>query len=290
MKSYTELITEYKNISNNQETANETQGKSFINEGLRAIYGKQYMAKFLEDTGIVKTVVDQQAYFLPYNCKKVLAVTRTTGGTRYKMKQIKSKDKWNILNDTDVSGDMTEYYYITARGFEVYPIPSTADENFTFSFKKNTKELGIADYDTGTITITNDSTAIVGSGTTFTALMVGRFLKATNDGYWYKITGFTDTTHIVIEQVYQGTTEAGASYAIGEMSDIPSDYQMLPVFYGVSKFWLLNNDIQKSREYERMFNDGMKDLKESNISSTFDIRISDKIDFVNPNYYFKNLT
>jgi len=41
-------------------------------------------------------------------------------------------------------------------------------------------DLDTDDYDTGTISITTATTSVVGSGTTFTADMVGRYLKTTD--------------------------------------------------------------------------------------------------------------
>jgi hypothetical protein len=54
-------------------------------------------------------------------------------------------------------------------------------------------------YTTGTVTITTVTGAVVGSGTTFTAGMVGKGFKATGHTKWYRVKTFTDSTNIVIE-------------------------------------------------------------------------------------------
>jgi hypothetical protein len=54
------------------------------------------------------------------------------------------------------------------------------------------------DYVTGTVTVTGSTGAVVGSGTTFTAAMVGCPFQATGQTAWYKVATFTDTTHITI--------------------------------------------------------------------------------------------
>lgn len=72
-------------------------------------------------------------------------------------------------------------------------------------------------YITGTITITNGSGAVVGSGTTFTAGMVGKKLRVDGDSgtsSFYTITVFTDATHITISPTYGGTGGSGKAYTI----------------------------------------------------------------------------
>lgn len=71
-------------------------------------------------------------------------------------------------------------------------------------------------YTTGTIQVTNGSGAVVGTGTTFTAGMVGKKLRVDGDlgtSSFYTITGFTDATHITIG-LYGGTGGSGKNYII----------------------------------------------------------------------------
>jgi hypothetical protein len=91
-------------------------------------------------------------------------------------------------------------------------------------YEARLRDLAQDDYSTGSIAVTQDSTAVVGTGTTFTANMVGRSLKVNDgspDGIWYKIASFTDATHITLENVYEGNAGSGKSYLIGELPDIP---------------------------------------------------------------------
>ena len=79
------------------------------------------------------------------------------------------------------------------------------------------------DYETGTVTITVTTGAVVGAGgATFTSAMVGRGFKADGHTSWYRVKTYTDATHIVIEDdlddvdsAYTGGTIAGgATYTI----------------------------------------------------------------------------
>ena len=65
---------------------------------------------------------------------------------------------------------------------------------------------GSANYNTGTVSMTNGSNAVVGVGTTFTSAMVDRRFKIDGETTWYTVSGFTDATHITLDANYTGTT------------------------------------------------------------------------------------
>ena len=69
-------------------------------------------------------------------------------------------------------------------------------------------------YDTGTVTITVTTGAVVGSGTTFTSAMVGKGFKADGHSTWYRVKTFNSTTSIVIEDDLDDETSAYTGGAI----------------------------------------------------------------------------
>lgn len=83
------------------------------------------------------------------------------------------------------------------------------------------------DYDTGTVTIDSDGN-VTGSGTTFTASMVGRGFKAAGHASWYRVKSYASATSIVIEddlddvssQYTGGAIGAGAEYVIEAVSPL----------------------------------------------------------------------
>lgn len=68
-------------------------------------------------------------------------------------------------------------------------------------------------YITGTVTVTNGSTAVTGSGTTFTAGMVGKAFRVAGDTKFYTVASYVSATSITIN-TYTGTTGSGKSYVI----------------------------------------------------------------------------
>ncbi len=77
------------------------------------------------------------------------------------------------------------------------------------------KIVGTNGYETGSVTISNGDTTVVGTGTTWTSAMVGRSIMLQD--FWYPVVGFTNTTHITIAYPYFGTNIATARYAIANI-------------------------------------------------------------------------
>lgn len=69
-------------------------------------------------------------------------------------------------------------------------------------------------YTTGTVTVDVTTGAVTGSGTNFTAAMVGRPFKATGHSVWYRVKTYTSATAIVIEDDKDDETSAYTGGAI----------------------------------------------------------------------------
>lgn len=72
-----------------------------------------------------------------------------------------------------------------------------------------------APYSTGTVSVTQDSKTITGSGTTWTKDMEGSFFQLT-DQAWYEIREFTSTTSMELAIPYQGDDDTGETYRIAK--------------------------------------------------------------------------
>lgn len=79
-----------------------------------------------------------------------------------------------------------------------------------------------ANYTTGTISVTNGSATVTGSGTTWsttTNAEAGEYIKLP-DGKWYKVTAIGSNTSITIEISYQGSTLSGQTYTISPWGEV----------------------------------------------------------------------
>lgn len=82
-----------------------------------------------------------------------------------------------------------------------------------------------SNYTTGTISVTNGSATVTGSGTswnTSTNAEVGEYIQLP-DTKWYKITEIASNTSLTIEVDYQGTTLSGQNYTISPWGEVRGD-------------------------------------------------------------------
>lgn len=78
-------------------------------------------------------------------------------------------------------------------------------------------------YKTGTVSVTQNSNAVIGSGTSFIAnSRVGDAFRGP-DGGWYEVTNIASDTALSISPNYQGATSASGGYALAPMQGYVKD-------------------------------------------------------------------
>lgn len=94
--------------------------------------------------------------------------------------------------------------------------------------KKEVILLTVAPYTTGTVTITNASTTLTGSGTTFTSAMVGRKFCLATGGPFYRISAYVSATQLTLARAYQETTASGSGFTIYQDEyDVATDLDVI---------------------------------------------------------------
>jgi hypothetical protein len=292
----------WQDLATDSDSTNLTMGKKFINIGQRTLEKKLKIVT--EDTRNYVLQTDAISgtsnigYRLPENYGKFLRAYATVGDNHYSAHLIQDPGLWRRIRFTDTATSSFLQYIHIRRGsldrFEIYPPPSTTD-TLTFDYIAKGKDLSVDDYTTSTVTVTNGSTTVTGSGTTFTSAMAGRYFQVTNDEYWYKIATFTSTTVLVLAGEYQGLTEAGASYTIGQMPITPEDTHILPVYYALWKYYLFRKDRTMAREYRREWLNGLEEAikdyaNEEDSEVTYSDRAVVQRGVINPNDYPSGMT
>jgi hypothetical protein len=246
MLSYTGSRNLYGSLTKNTNTVNLTLGDTFINSEIRALLGK-HPWPFLKKTRTASTTASTQYVTVPAGFRRIDTVTVTVGTTVYSPKLSPSREHWNRINYSSTTSNTPQWYYIIDGLCYFYPTPASSSNTVTFTGIKNFKDLSIADYTTGSIvSVANGGTAVVGTGTTWTAAMTGRLIRITDsdttnkgDGEWYEIASVGSTTSLTLAKPYLGTAiSAGtAAYTIGQMSPIPDGYQEIPVYRAAARYW-----------------------------------------------------
>ena len=255
MKSYTEGRNLYGTLTKNIASANLSFGDQMANDDYRNILAMRDWS-FLERTRTISTIASTQFYNLPYDCDLVREISVTVSTQIYTPRLSPSREHWDKLNITPSTSNIPEWYFVFNGQVGLFPTPSTGSNTITVTQKTRVIDLGIADYTTGTIvSIANGGTAVIGSGTSWTSQMVGRYIRFTysdtantGDGLWYEISGVTDTTHLTLTRSYGGTSIAAgsASYTIGQMPLLPEAFNDMPWIYAAGMYWLKENDERAS--------------------------------------------
>ena len=209
---------------------------------------------FLTRNRTVTTTASTQFTTLPYDCDLVreISVIPTGDTTRYTPVEVTSREDWDRLNLTTFTSNTPEYYFIQGGTVGLWPTPTSTGNTIYVQQKTRVIDLSVADYTTGTITsIANGGTAVVGSGTTWTANMVGRYIRFTyldaansGDGQWYEISAVPTATTITLVRAYGGTSIAAATaaYTIGQMPLLPEAFQNMPWMWAAGDYWSKEDD------------------------------------------------
>lgn len=275
MKTYTQLrnlTANYCNL-NTQDTTAMTVVDNNVNDSIRTICNLQGgKLRFLESTKEMTTVANQQTYQIPNGFRKLIDMYIYDGvgastDTIYSPRMVFDPTLWKRILQSHLGTQQVPYFtYVEGTTFKIQPIPSVTGNLIVLRGRLQTRDLSIADYTTGTITsIANGGTAVVGSGTTWTADMVGRYIKITEttaanggDGFWYQIGTYTSATSIGLVKPYEGTSIAAGSavYTIGQCSVIPEAYDVAIVYRATALYWQNQNDLVRAKTYWMLYDGG----------------------------------
>ena len=272
MKSFTTLQNLASNITGvaSTDTTNLALLAQYLNDSIRTICTIRSGAwPWLETLPTATTVASQEYVYVPNKVRKIVDVYVTVGSTTYMPEVIYDAAKWKLVIAANLgTGDVPLFVYKQGEKLMIAPTPASTGNTVTMRGRLNVRDLSIADYTTGSIvSIANGATAIIGTGTTFTADMVGRFIRITEttaanggDGSWYEIGSYTSATSIGLLKPYEGTSIAAgtAAYTIGQMSPIPEAYDVAPVYRAVALYWSQKENFVLANSYWRMYDGGQE--------------------------------
>lgn len=246
--------------------------KRAINQGAKK-FGAILNREWRNAETTFNIVADQQYYQVPEDCIRIKSIVVTVGGIAYNLQEIVNEDVWRELNQTTDESDVPEYFFVKGDDrIGIFPIPSSNISNgASIYYEPRMRDMSQANYTTGTVAVTNNSAAITGSSTTFTAVMVGRYLKVdepNGDGMWYKISAYTSATSITLDNTYSGSTASGLSYTIAEMPDIPEEFHESLIDYACYRYYRRRRDIGMSRDMKAAFDEALAECQATYSSKT----------------------
>lgn len=299
MLSYTAYLSEFQDLTQNNTASNATRGAFLVNQGLRDLTTKFYLDEISQNYP-GGTIAGTTNYDLPYNIKELVDFYIVSGSLRYVLREVPNAEYFDRLQFAQYSSDIPQYYWVFANQINIFPTPASSGNQMTFRYKERLRDLSQVDYTTGTVSVTTATNSIVGSGTTWTEDMAGRWIRinanttsntTSGDNQWYKIFAWVDSTHLTLVNQYQGTTVTGGTYTIGEMPLLPEDYQVVALYYAL---WIYYTSIvpnkTQSQLYKQLYDYGYAKLDAEFGNKSTDVRIiGSNTDLTNPNLYTRSL-
>src|SRR3990167_3930604 len=261
--TFENLFENYQDHTSDTSAANLTIGKARINDTAKELLALHDWY-FAEKTQTFTPTVNDYQYDLPYDFSRMVAVTIELDDIHYTLEEVPSHDEWQRIHtfrDTFTS-NVPEFYHVTADSVEIYPIPSSTASTATgkMYYIKRVADMTADDYVTGTAVATNASASIVGTGTTWTTAMAGRFFKINSDARWYELSTFGSTTTFTLKKTFQGLTVTTTNYTIGEMSPIPEDYHPLLWYQPVATYWMMKKEPSQAAYYQALYDKGKREF------------------------------
>lgn len=296
----TDLVNYCAKLSQNTTTANIDLLKGMVNDAHRYLLQKYF---FNEASMTIVTVSQQQFYDLPFDYSKLKTGTITIGQLKWTPTEILNRQDWDKLNVFPYYSDIPNNYFIYNGEMGFWPIPSTSGNTITFNYKRRVTDLTLTDYITGTVSATNNSLTITGSGTGFLAnylavagsvFNLNLWIKLTppsGDGNWYQIESIESATSLTLTNPYAGGTTSGASFIIGQMPLLLEDYHDLLVYRPLMIYFsTIVDNPNKKKEFTDLYNAGIVTLDDYAGSKALQVNLRGGVNTINPNVYPQNLS
>lgn len=253
-----EMLDEYEQLTRDSGSTNTTRGKRLLKHHYNFCLAA-CASHLIERTRYGNITASTDTLLLPRNYMiGGLKSARVLDGTSWEpLGIITSLDMWHALTERAATGTPTHCTVINEQGnvhLELYPTPATSvTDGLEIVYDGYHPPLLFpTDYTAGTVSISAGGTAVTGSGTTFTAAMVNRFIKPTDSNYWYEIKTYSSTTSLTLLNAYDETIASGSSYTIAEVSRLPQEFVMSPVYGAVADYYRPTNG-EKAKEYDVLY-------------------------------------
>lgn len=175
----------------------------------------------------------------------------------------------------------------------------TAGNIISFNYQKRVPDLTFTNYTAGTVTSTNQSYIVTGSGTSWLSYFsptagdvrnINLWIRLTapsGDGDWYQVQSVDSATQITLVQPYQGNTVAGAVYTIGQMPLLLEDFHDLLVAEPlVTYFATIQPNEAKAAEFKKKLADGIEMMDSYSGTKSLNVNLGGRIRQTNPNLFY----
>jgi hypothetical protein len=131
---------------------------------------------------------------------------------------------------------LAQYFYIENRTLFLNPAPDSSTDEIIVNYKRKIVDFTEEDTTAGTIDVVNDSAIVNGTGTSWTADLVGQYIQLPN-GCWAEVIDVTAGNVLEIDLPYEGVTSTGNTYVIGQTEVFPDGFEYLSLYEAVGDYY-----------------------------------------------------
>lgn len=237
-----------------------------INTGVKRFQNaaRRYWTRAEKKTNLKQ---NQAFYQFPSDMLRVTTVKALISGQYYPLTKISSEEEWDRLaiGGYNTSNTPTHYWIKGADEVGIYPTPSgDVTDGLKVSFEPRMVDMMIEDM-TVKADLLQNSVIVTANGTTFNPKVANNCWLTSQDGLdgnWYKVSKYIDSTHLWIDNVYQGPDATNIDVLIGQCPPFPEEYHDAPVYYACHQFFLLRKDLESASMYKQLFDAAFNEYKQ----------------------------
>lgn len=229
--------------TSNSDVATQLQqdwntGYHLFNDALARYYTREQQ--------FANLVLGQYVYQTPIDSVRILALSAVvTSSYEVPVNEVKSEQEWRRLTSVKIisSSYITDYMVQGSDKIAVFPTPSqNVTAGIRYIYQPQDHDLAFDDVTNvtsgQTVTVSNGSVTVTGTGTPFTADMAGWWFQLTGvtDNSWYQIATAT-TSVLTLKNPFAGNSGSTLAFRVGQLSIIPQSYADAPMHYALGMYF-----------------------------------------------------
>lgn len=229
---------------------------------------------------VAKLTAGKQFYQIASDMHRVIAVKcriSSDSDIIVPLTEVQSEFEWDKLNAFPFSTSYPTHFFIKGDDeIGIYPCPSEdVTDGLMVAYSPRIRDMGIDDF-TFTADVIQNSTNITnpdaqGLPGGFKDYMTENFwIRSTDgeDGNWYKVQKIISPNSMQIDNNYLGPTGTGVNFIMGQVPPYPEEYHDAAINYACYKFFAMRKDTDSAAMYRTLFEDALKQYRETYGSKT----------------------
>lgn len=258
MLTWTQMQTKAVRLSRDTNPATRIQLAEDMNTGCHMFNAKlaRYFSRKQQFTNIV---ANQSIYQTPIDSVRVTGMGQFVTSTfETPIREIRSEEEWRqITAYKSYASSWPAFYFVLGNDeIQIWPVPSQAVTNgLRFYYQQQDYDLSVEDIvstaltPVQTVTMTNGSTLVTSTGSTFSSQLKGLMFQNTSvtNLTWYEIVDVPTTSTLTLKSAFVGPSAASLAFRIGQMPIIPGQYHDAPVHYALGLFFMSKGNAARAQ-------------------------------------------